>query len=52
MSQTNSFKDDLDSFNNAEQEKTPLYVKEDIYICGDKGIKKEDFYVNYASFIL
>ena len=35
------------SFNNAEQEKTPLYVKEDIYICGDKGIKKEDLEYTY-----
>lgn len=35
------------TFNNAEQEKTPLYVKEDIYICGDKGIKKEDLEYSY-----
>jgi len=36
------------SFNNAEQEKTPLYVKEDIYVCGEKGIKKEDLEVTYS----
>lgn len=35
------------SFNNAEQEKTPLYVKEDIYVCVEKGIKKEDFEYTY-----
>ena len=35
------------SFNNAEQEKISLYVKEDIYICAEKGIKKEDFEYTY-----
>ncbi|MBQ9730531.1 MAG: D-alanyl-D-alanine carboxypeptidase [Bacilli bacterium] len=36
------------TFNNAEQEKTPLYVKEDIYVCGEKGIKKEDLEITYS----
>ena len=35
------------SFNNAEQDSTPLYVKEDIYVCVEKGIKKEDFEYTY-----
>ena len=35
------------SFNNAEQEKTPLYVKEDVYVCVEKGIKKEDLEYTY-----
>ena len=36
------------TFNNAEQEKTPLYVKEDIYVCGEKGIKREDLEITYS----
>ena len=36
------------TFNNSEQEKTPLYVKEDIYVCGKKGIKTEDLEITYS----
>ena len=35
------------SFNNAEEDKTPLYVKEDIYVTLEKGIKKEDLEYTY-----
>ena len=35
------------TFNNAEQENTPLYVKEDIYVTGEKGINKEDLQITY-----
>ena len=35
------------TFNNAEQEKTPLYVKENIYVTGEKGINKDDLEITY-----
>lgn len=36
------------TFTNAQNENTPLYVKEDINICGEKGIKKEDLDISYV----
>ena len=35
------------TFNNAEQVCTPLYVKEDIYVTGEKGIIKDDLEMTY-----